>query len=114
MELQSALVVENPIPLDATVWNQSLVYVFRRGWEQAEPNPVQRQVSHTWFFQKPWGEQRHGWQPETWVATGSPTEGTQGGPKASYTLSGQRVSSSSPTPFWGARAVPLPFTPPWQ
>lgn len=64
MELQSSLVVENPIPLDATVWNQSLVYVFRRGWEQAEPSPVHRQVP-TPGSSKNRGDnrhQRHGWQ----------------------------------------------------
>lgn len=35
-----ALAVESPNPLDATVWDQSLVYVVRRGWEQSDPSPV--------------------------------------------------------------------------
>lgn len=108
MELQSSLVVENPIPLDATVWDQSLVYVVRRGWEQAEPSPVHSQESHTRFFQKQCGEHA----PKIGMATGSPMEETQGGLKASYTSSGQQVCSSSPTPLRGARAVPLPFMPP--
>lgn len=50
----------------------------------------------------------------TWDGNKQRLEGTQGGPKASYTSSGHWVSSSSPTPLWGAQAVPLPFTAPWQ
>lgn len=112
VELQSALVVESPNPLDATVWYQSLVYVVRRGWERAEHSPVLQQVSHTWLVQERWGDHA----PETGVTTGSSMEETQGRPKASYASNSQWARCSPPTPetLWGAQAAPLPLAPPWH
>lgn len=90
----------------------SLVYVVGRGWKQAESSPVHQQVSHTRLFQERWGD----CAPQTWVATGSPVEETQRGPKASYASIGQQARSSPPIPetLWGAGAAPLPLVPPWH
>lgn len=75
MELRSSLVVESPIPPDATIWDQSLVYVVRSCWERAAPSPVHQQVSHTWLFPA----QREDREPETWVTAGRRWEETRRG-----------------------------------
>lgn len=100
MELRSSLVVESPIPPDATIWDQALVYVVRRGWEQARPSPVPQQVSHTWLFPA---------QRETWVTAGSHVEETWWGLQASYAFSSSAVRSPPPTPtLWVYCSALLP------
>lgn len=52
---------------------------------------------------------------ETWVATRDMGGNRQPHRRNTRWSQGFIHSKwSSPTPFWGARAVPLPFTPPWQ
>lgn len=79
VELRSSLAVESPIPPDATIRDQSLVYVVRSCWERAGPGPVHQQVSHTWLFPADWEDR----EPETWVTTSSHMEETRRGPKFS-------------------------------
>lgn len=105
-----ALAVESPNPLDATVWDQSLVYVVRRGWEQSDPSPVHH-LALLRAMGRPCTEtrMRHGWQQA------NPWRKHKGVPRLHTLQMVNKPGLCLPLQkhSGGAQAAPLPSAPPW-